>query len=323
VKSERHLLSFCDRRLLAFGVVRVVVFTTQNTKNTIRVKSSLLLSTLLFFIVGCATRPATFPPTQGINSFDRVKETEFQKTAILKSIDPNNLHFTTPTNASSFLQARQHPRYGTAGGTEARKFSLDDFRYLMQQADSTNYETGGTFDGPHFEGEGAVLSPTGELLFWKVTDRASVFLASANGVSIVLKSSAVKFYSPVSSWPRLTDPVRVPQHKEIDSIDISPRVERWLGDAGVSRQHLCNRIVNLLDQHTRQDFDNYHESFSARLHLKAEKGRPLAPLPSGWTLSGVMITNQREMFFWELYLDKYLFLQDVEGRMCWLSPKKR
>lgn len=38
-------------------------------------------------------------------------------------------------------------------------------------------------------------------------------------------------------------------------------------------------------------------------------------------VDGYLVTNQREVFFWELYLDEHLFLLDEQGRVCALLPK--
>jgi len=89
---------------------------------------------------------------------------------------------------------------------------------------------------------------------------------------------------------------------------------------GTTRDAICEKIRILLDQSDARYFDSDSENLTAHVDIA---NRQPERRPHVWGPVGVLITKRQELIFWELYYDKYLFLQDPEGRMCALSPKER
>ena len=69
--------------------------------------------------------------------------------------------------------------------------------------------------------------------------------------------------------------------------------------------------------HSLTQFSSYEARVKAEIDLVIkERGFELDCL-----VDGVIVTKSREIFFWELVLGKYLFLQDARGRFCSLLPE--
>jgi len=122
-------------------------------------------------------------------------------------------------------------------------------------------------------------------------------------------------------WPEITGRFKVPKYKDLRSIDMRATTEKvWLERNGTTREAICEKIKTLLSQNDVRYFNSALENFELHVDLA---NRHADRLRYSWDPVGVMITKRHELIVWELYYSEYLFLQDSDGRMCYLSPKKR
>jgi hypothetical protein len=183
--------------------------------------------------------------------------------------------------------------------------------------------------------EGAVLNESGQVLFWELIGPAVLRLSGAS-------NSCIRITGPtfmedmtfgdgvfVGNWPEVADQLKLPKYEDLQSIDLRASTEETLLERrallkmqGTTREAICEKIKHLLDQdhHDARYIGSSMDNQTVHLDLA---NRQAARRLHVFDVVGVMISKRQELFFWELYYDKYLFLQDAEGRMCCLSTKER
>jgi hypothetical protein len=169
--------------------------------------------------------------------------------------------------------------------------------------------------------EGVALTASNSVVFWQYSPNSGVRLSFDHWCAVLSSEK------PLALGPEVTKSedgsVAPPSVVDITLIKRYPRLQtaaRRLGKvAGPTNDtETFERIRSILRApHSLTQFSSYEARVKAEIELVVkERGFELDCL-----VDGVIVTKSREIFFWELVLGKYLFLQDARGRFCSLLPE--
>jgi hypothetical protein len=248
------------------------------------------------------------------------------RTAAIDDLRAASFHFEMPTNAMGYLEWQESADAAISLGPNL-KFSFEQFRSFYSQAVATNNFSANYPPGARPRGvpvvEGAVVNSQGELLFWELVGRKMMRFRGKSYSSVDITIPEIETTELLKGWPDQGGEFKLPEYSEIESIDVHPRDTEWFRRKTTNRATLLRLFKLILDHKSRPQTQFIVSDWERVSTRQAIKTRAHAGEPPYNDTIGVLVTKQKELFFWELFLQKYLFLQHADGRMCWLSPKVR
>jgi hypothetical protein len=119
-------------------------------------------------------------------------------------------------------------------------------------------------------------------------------------------------------WEPGPDVLTPPDPSELNLIRLHPR---WFVAPHplwqpVNENEVVQKVRSILRNPIVSTFRSYDESLKAQINLVSKENLPHLKA----SIDGILVTKNRNIFFWQLVAGKYLFLQDSEGRICYLEP---